>query len=438
MKHLNYFHPYSQPREKENSLTRAFMSLLRLCPPVRQGFYNMIREKAIEKIKDPEEFPSYHGLSNLESKIAAQLQKLPTSNRYLSVLISGDAVSLSRKIEPLERGKKAQYDGLFTIDDITFFIENKPSNKIDENQLCPHAKDLQASEEYYLYEFAVNLTWREILSYLNKLQEEGSASSTQSLLIDDFLNFVNEQFSTLNPFNKFHLCTNPALRHRRMHQLLEDITKEGTEIGWHRGWGLYIGTAEYPFMGKIGLNYWADSEHWTNNLSFVIADTTAQARGFFKSGDHDPNSLLELKNLRWDIRANFHIGFMQQNLVHFATVDDRTSEYLEYWKQTPIRQVKADEGEPNVFSAIDRYLDELAEKDLIIYDDAKRHEVERAFGGNMRRSTVNIRPGFFVGRNYGSEELEELDRKGALEDSVKAEINRFFNLLTGKNATFLK
>jgi len=398
----------------------------------------MIREKAIVKVEDPEEFSPYHGLSNLESKVAAQLQELPNSNRYLSILISKDEVTLNRKIEPLNRGKKAQYDGLFTIDDITFFIENKPYNNINEDQLCPHTKDLQASEEYHLYDFAVNLIWRDILSYLNKLQEEGSASDTQSQLIDDFLNFVNEKFSTLNPFNKFHLCTNPALRHRRMHQLLEEITKEGTEIGWHRGWGLYIGTAGYPFMGKIGLNYWADSEHWTNNLSFVIADTTAQARGFFKYGSHDPNSLLELKEIKWDVRPNFHIGFMQQNLVHFATDEYLNSEYLEYWKQTPIYQVKADEGEPNVFSAIDRYLKQLAEQSLIIYDEAKRHEVEKAFGGDMRRSTANIRPGFFVGRNYGSEELEILDRKNALESSMKREINRFFRLLTGKDATFLK
>ena len=132
MNHLNYFHPYTADREKENSLTRAFMSLLRLCQPIRQGFYNMIREKALLNVDDQSEFPPYYMLNSLTAEVSAQRQGLPDSSRYLSVLLSNNDIPLSKKIESISRGSTAQYDGIFTIDDLTLFIENKPYDDIDE------------------------------------------------------------------------------------------------------------------------------------------------------------------------------------------------------------------------------------------------------------------------------------------------------------------
>ena len=252
------------------------------------------------------------------------------------------------------------------------------------------------------------------------------------------MSFVNERFTSLNPFNKFHLCRTRELAHRRIHQLLETITRKGTDVGWHRGWGNYIGTPQYPYLGKIGLNYWRStgSDDWSINLSFIIADTTAPARALYQRSEVNLNNFMKLAE-EWNVNANFHIGFMQSNLVFFETDKDKLEQYIKYWATHSIKQVKANKDEPNVFTAIDDYLDELSHKGIIKYGVAQKEQVEKEFGGDKKRSTANIRPGISVGKNYKKKEVEELDKEGQLENRIKKDVIQFFDVLIKKKPDFL-
>lgn len=443
MNYLNYFQPYTSDSQKENSLTRAFMSLLRLCPLIRHGFYEMIREKALEKIPVDAEttIPPLHKLSSLDVSIDIQKQSLPQNSQYLSVLLSNDTIPLQETIKPEER--TAQYDGIFSIDNITFFIENKPYNNIGEWQLCPSNKDLVTSEgqDFFLYDFAVNVTWREIITHLNHIVEALTLDEAQKILIDDFLTYVDAIFPDLNPFDKFHLCKSQQLVQRRIESLFKAIKSEENEVLWHKGWAYYLPTPGYQYIERIGapLEYDPEKEDWHFYLTLILADTTRQARALYGNTSLNLECMLKLREKEgWEVRPDFHIGHMQRHLIYFETEPENLEKYIQYWRNNDCGQISADLGEPNVFTALDIYLKKLDQEGVIIYDEVKKAQVVEQFSGNSQRKSVNIRPGLYVGKYYPKQVAERLDKENKLEGAIIRDINYFFEMLDEVRPGFIK
>lgn len=429
-KYTNYFYPYTSISQKENSLTRAFCSLVRFIPSVAQGFYSMLHEKS----KDGLPHPSV--LSTLMYNVEMQKRNLPKSSIYVSVLITKDYTPLDIEIVPSTR--TAQYDGIFTIDDVTFFIENKPYNDIGESQLCPSEKDIDTEDNCILHKNYINLTWSEIIKWLNRLSESSHISHSEELLIDDFFSFVDNDFVNLNPFDKLHLCKSEHLVQRRLKNILMDIASEPESVGWHSKWANALPTPSYNFIGKVGIplhNY--DEENYRFHVTLIMADTIGQARPFY----HKDYNIVDMLNLNldgWKVGANFHIGFMEANIVFFETDERQREAYIHYWQKNRIPQINAYPNESNVFNALNDYLDQLASLNLIGYDSGKKEEVYKAFGGDIVRKKASIRPGFYMQKILYKKDAELLDKENKLTAVIKKEIVYVFHKLTGEYPDFIK
>ncbi len=428
--HTNYFFPYNSDAQKENSLTRAFFSLIRLVPPAGYSFYSMLQKKANGlDLTHPLE------LEDLNYQVQIQQQKLPESFKYVSVLLSNDIQDLSEEIKPVER--IAQYDAVFEIDKTCFFIENKPYNNIGNWQLCPGIKDIN-TEESEVASRAINLTWKEIITSLNKLAESSQVSDTQKQLLEDFFTFVDHLFVNLNPFDRLDRCKSEHLVQRRLEKILREISAEPESVVWHQGWANAIPTPNYPFIGKIGtpLNFGNKDDFF--RVTLIFADTVAQARPFYKDGSLNLQNLLKFNKNGWEVGANFHLGFMQANYCFMDTPEDKKAEYLEYWKNEPVKQINAGDGDPNVFNVLDHFLKDLHKKDLVIYNDKAREKVYEEFGGDKKRKKASIRPGFYAHKIFSKEEAENLDREGNLSLKIQQEVKELFFNLTGENPDFIK
>lgn len=428
--HTNYFFPYKSDAQQENSLTRAFFSLVRLVPPAGYAFYSMLHQRAEGlELAHPLE------LEDLNYQVQIQQQKLPESFKYVSVLLSNDVQNLTEEIKPVERN--AQYDAVFSVDQTCFFIENKPFNNIGNWQLCPSVQDIH-SEESEVAPKAINLTWKEIITTLNKLAESSQVSDTQKQLLEDFFTFVDTMFVDLNPFDRLDRCKSEHLVQRRLEKILREVAAEPESVLWHQGWANAIPTPSYPFIGKIGIPLNFDNEKDYFRITLIFADTVAQARPFYKDGTLELQNLLKFNKNRWNIGANFHLGFMQANYCFMATPEDQTAAYLEYWQNNPIKQINAREENPNVFEVLDNYLEELQKNDLIIYNEKARENVFYEFGGDKKRKKASVRPGFYAHKIFSREEAERLDREGKLPHLIQEEVRELFLNLTGEYPDFIK
>ncbi len=428
--HTNYFFPYSSNTQKENSLTRAFFSLVRLVPPAGYAFYSMLHKKAEDlELDHPLE------LEDLNYEVQIQQQKLPESLRYVSVLLSNDVQELTEEIKPVER--RAQYDAVFNMGKTCFFIENKPFNDITNWQLCPGSKDINLEEGEVLPK-AINLTWKEIITSLNKLAESSQISDTQKLLIDDFFTYVDTMFVNLNPFDSLNRCKSEHLVQRRLENILRDIAVDPETVNWHQGWASAIPTPSYPFIGKIGTPLDYENEKDFFRVTLIFADTVAQARPFYKNDSLNIQNLLKFNKNGWKVGANFHLGFMQANYCFIDTPGDQTAAYLEYWQTNPIQQINAREEDTNVFEVLDSYLKDLESKNLIEYHENARENVFREFGGDKKRKKASVRPGFFAHKIFSKDEAEKLDREGKLAQLIQLEVRELFFNLTGEYPNFIK
>jgi len=428
--HTNYFFPYNSDAQKENSLTRAFFSLVKLVPPAGYIFYSMLQKKA-------KGFELLHPLEleDLSYQVQIQQQKLPESFRYVSVLLSNDVQDLTEEIKPVERN--AQYDAIFSIDNTCFFIENKPYNNIGNWQLCPGRKDIN-SEESEVASKAINLTWKEIITSLNKLAESSQVSDTQKQLLEDFFTFIDTLFVNLNPFDRLDRCKSEHLVQRRLEKILREVSAEPESVVWHQGWANAIPTPNYPFIGKIGTPLNFENKDDFFHVTLIFADTVAQGRPFYQHGSLNLQNLLKFNKNGWEVGANFHLGFMQANYCFMETPADKKADYLEYWTKEPIKQINAEEGDLNVFEVLNNYLEDLHKKSLIIYNDNAREKVYDEFGGDKKRKKASIRPGFYAHKIFSKEEAEKLDREGNLSRIIQQEVRELFFNLTGKYPDFIK
>ncbi len=201
MDRLNIFNPYKDKGdEHEDVLTRNFLILLKNISSVQVAFIEMIRDKM--KTVEIESL----GLGELEiTEIRTQVHSNTfLSNlqgyRAVSVVISDDKYDGAHVVKKSNR--RAIYDGVVQCDPAWIFvIENKPFvGNIWEGQFDPNHSDVTNN---VLIEELCCLSWREIIHVLNNLIEHNMVDCLERVLIEDFLMYINEEYSWFNPYDRF-------------------------------------------------------------------------------------------------------------------------------------------------------------------------------------------------------------------------------------------
>ncbi|MBS1495093.1 MAG: hypothetical protein JST55_16425 [Bacteroidetes bacterium] len=414
MERLNYFCPYqSKSAKHEDQLTRAFMVLMKYSFHVSSLFYNYCNVEFKRSAKATE-LPSLSQLINYDWVFDTQKSDpIIDSELLVSVLITDKEFEKSNENIVADPERSARYDGIIKFGKVlTMIIEVKPqSENVWFKQLNPSRKNL--SEETKVQEIPVILQWKEIIKQLNAILELPTLNSQERFLIDDFLEFVDDFFPTLNPYDKFELCkSNKVLLLRRIENILKEIVKQDTVIDYHRGWGNIIKVGEqFKDFNQIGLILQQNDsdKSWHIELSIYFADTVSQARKFY---DKDFN-LTSFKERGWEILPNFHVSFRSQNLVYFNSKDIQT--YLDYWRnnQQNIRQYKIIE--------IRSFLEELTNKQIIVFEEKNKDELTKKFF-NTKMPTLNFCPGIGFKFQIKSDIAITMDNNNKLSSLIKEKI----------------
>jgi hypothetical protein len=282
-------------------------------------------------------------------------------------------------------------------------IENKPrSRNVWFDQLNPSKQNL--AEGINVYSNPALLEWKEIIKQLNHLKTVPTISGYETIMIDDFLDFIDDKFPHLNPYDSFYLCKrHKELLNRRIENLLKAIASNENLVKCHHGRSLsyYIQTP-YREVERICLGLSGEGNESSINLALCFGDSQRQASSFYKS---NPN-INHLQNTKWRVFPNFHVAFMTSNLLRFESED--SEHYLQFWKDNveEIHQQKKED--------VPKYLKWLVDRNVINMPKEAEEKLKKMFYDTAMQ-TLNICPGFELNYTFSISEAEELDKSGKLK-----------------------
>jgi hypothetical protein len=421
MERLNYFNPYeSKGPEHEDQLTRAYLVLLKHSSHAFFTFFEYCRNK----LELDEQKQTFSILEYIETGWTFDTQKNNPkieTDYLLSILITNEKTKCDPRVSSINRN--ARYDGIITFGEkLTMIIENKPqSTHVWFDQLNPSRKSLP--EDIIIYENPIILEWKEIIRHLNSLLSISTISGYEKIMIDDFLAFVDENFSALNPYDNFSLCkNNENLIRRRIQNILKSIAHI-LPADPHPGWGHYI-YVPFDQIKKIGLILKKDENNWKLNLELFFGNTQNQAKSFYESKP-EISKLCDLKADGWFLESNFHMSYVRTNLVWFES-EMSIEKYIKYWIKhiDLIKQKKRDE--------VEEFLNFLKENKVIVYDDNKKNEIKDIL---KNRETLNICPEFYMSFSISSKEAMEKDaiKNGKASKLMRDISNKFKEALSSVN-----
>lgn len=420
MSHINYFRPYeSKKPHHEDQLTRAYLVLLRYSYHALVAFYDYCRESQLH-CQDNLKLPAITG--QLSSDWIFETQKRnPEINTALlySVLITDKEIEKLQKHNVEASDRNAVYDGIITIgNEITFVIEVKPhSENAWFNQLNPSRENL--SEDTTVISSPIQLQWKEIVGGLSKTLSSSTISAQEKIMINDFLEFIDDNFWYLNPYDNFATCKNfEGLLYRRTENVLKKIAINTTLVNEHRSWGYYIDTSSvFDEIHQLGFILFFDSANskWHVSLVMAFADIMSQAREFYLK-DIDYSRL----GKGWNVEPNFHVSFRGSGLVWFNSPD--LNKYIQYWKSNTgeIKQRSKDD--------VINVLDDLHKKGIIIFDQSKRDQMhEKYFKYSM--SVLNFCPGLKLVYEIKAEDAIQMDKNNEFINFLRDRIIEGFSII---------
>jgi hypothetical protein len=359
LERLNYFHPFqSKSPWHEDQLTRAFLVVVRLVPLALFVFLDLVRDKQ-EAQGAANKLPSMTELLTSDFKLYTQTSSVPQSaGRLVSVLMTDENWTPENAVQNSDRG--ARYDGVLCFDPTWIIvIENKPYSKNiwaeQVNPCLPEPNEIEIGED----EKAVVLLWADVVKRLTALLDVNAVGGAERHLIEDFLEFVDDHFDYLNPYDTFGHCkSSRMLMERRCKRILESIAPE--RVQWQQEWSTwYIElTPSYPVkMCGLYPEGAADDVH-SIELAMYPGDTMNQARAFFNYlALHGADRFSNLRNSNWTVEPNFHFSFIRRGLGHKVTTLLSLDDYLRYWMPPrTIEQVFPDEQE-SFRSVLMRFVD---------------------------------------------------------------------------------
>jgi len=417
MERLNYFHSYtSKQPSHEDQLTRAYMVLLRYSFHSFISFLDFCQGRV--KTKKYAEALSPKNAIQLNWSLQTQKSNPRIDSEYLfSVLITDNKMD-NGKNQVKKSERNATYDGVVRIGmETTIIVEVKPkSSNVWFDQLNPSRKNL--GEETEVVPTPILLQWREIITQLNNILNLSTLSAQEEMMINDFLEFVDEYYPGLNPYESLAQCKNiEQLLFKRIGHILEGVARNKEDVTIHRGWGNIINIEDkFSEIYQIGLilKYNPDNQVWHLELSLLFADTVGQARSFYQRKDI---AWKELQDMKWEIRPNFHFSFRSQGLVWFSSKD--VPKYIDHWQNNSdsIRQYKRNE--------VNGLISKLSKLN-IINRTALQDKLMRDKFYKTKMSKLNMCPGFGFIYSISASQAIELDNKRELSDFIRKKITELF------------
>jgi hypothetical protein len=369
---------------------------------VQVAFLDLIREeqlsKGITRVIPP--LSAMRNSVEVETQVGTISQSTGT---LISILLTNERWVTSEAVKVSER--RARYDGVIYFDpDWIISIENKPwSANVWEGQLFPN---LSPKSEVEVSPVPVILTWDSVIERLGGIRSQGLLDWTEAALVDDFLEFLDENFKFLNPYKSFGVCeSDKYLLSKRCSAILHEIAPGA--VRYHRGHADYISISSgparqlylYPVKDGILLGFWP-------------GDTVSQAREYFAVTDKD--SFLALAHKGWTVEPNLHFSYRASNLV-WAETQLSVRDYFDLWNchKERIRQFKRDDSQ---FQSL---FHELRDERLISDEDLPK--LIKQFL-ESKRDHLNVCPGFKVMFQWSLTEAEQADAAGKFLCEVKSKM----------------
>lgn len=422
MNHLNIFNAYKhKSNNHEDELTRSFLILVKNIPMVQVIFFEMIRKEMNEE--NIESIAS--GDLNVE-EIYTQLSDnndvftsgMVDGRTLVSIIISDDKFEGEASVKQDDR--KARYDGVALCSPSwLFIIENKPSKEnIWTGQLNPNIPE---GIDIKIVEKPCCLSWRGILSGLSLLMQNSMVNGIEKILVEDFIEYVDNEYSWLNPYTTFEVCKGNTylLDKRCILAMFKFIIKgKNNDVMYHRGWKHYIESGRNTIK-QIALDSSKNGDDWNITVWLHAGDTMSAAKESLDKMDID--NLLKLKAHGFDVKSNFHIAYRSSNLLWFSG-SLLLEDYLKYWKKEykNLRQIKRNE-----FTS---YFDNMENIGIIVAEDRSRIQ-EKIMNKNY--PNLNICPGFTITYTWDSKTAINLDRLGKFDKDFIQKVTDVFNVIGG-------
>jgi hypothetical protein len=261
--------------------------------------------------------------------------------------------------------------------------------------------------------------------------QQDAVGGAERLMMHDLLEFINANFSYLNPFESLALCkSNPELIQMRIESLLKEVVNFEDQVQYHRGWAWYISVEDVPGIQQIGLILEnPGTPEWHLKLFLGFADTVNQARSFF-TRELQIELIEVLRKRKWGAVGNFHLSYMQQHLLWYPTDDPKVADYLRYWlaNSDGIGQYPTWE--------IESFLAKLFDEAVLRDEPQQRIELKEKLLSTNRK-TVNVAPGFVLAYVWSKDQAEQLDQLGQLAKDIARKICDGFRIM-GEEPSFVK
>ena len=422
MNHLNLFNPYrNKLNSHEDELTRNFLILVKNIPLIQVIFFvlikNEMKEINVDSIIDGDLFVEdiYTQLSSNNSLFSSPLLEGRT---LISIIISDDKLEDNVKVKNDTR--QARYDGVITANPSwLFIIENKPSKEnIWTRQLNPNIPE---DSDITIVEEPCCLSWRAIISKLNVILQKNMVNGLEYIMIENFIEYVDNEYHWLNPYTNFDLCKgNIYLLNKRCIAIMEssNLCHKDTTVKYHKGWRHYIESGKNTIK-QISLDANAHQSSWTINLWLYAGDTMNSSKEVYEKLNID--GLLKLQEQGFKVEPNFHISYRSSNLLWFKG-NLNLSEYLTYWKKEykTLKQIKRSEfGE---------FFNKLIESQNMLKEEMDTVQ-EKILSKNYDK--LNICPGIKITYLWESEEAIKLDKSKKFEKEFKSKVLMAFDTLGG-------
>lgn len=401
--HLNAFEPYvSKPAHHEDALTRGFLLVLRGVPVAHAAWLELVHRA--HRAAGGDGVPPFHELgtpsvqmqtAHLDDEVDRVVSVVQTDEVYFK---DGDVVASKRR-QVLD-GVVAYAQGLAIV------VENKPRREdIWDGQL-----DINLPPDVTLDRKAACVTWKDIVSAWGGLLEAGHLGSAESVLLGDFLAYVEDHFPLLSPYSTVGQCGENVERlKRRCRTLLQEIAGED-RVAYHRGWSWFIRLEGNQSAKQIGMIPMRGSEGISLSIEFCPGDTMLQARRLYTTCDL--GEILALEGQGWTIRPNQHVSHMTLNLLWTHTTVS-TKDYWRFWaaNQDLLEQVPRARFEEMFARFVKEGL--ATEADRAAYD---------AKVIATKRQSYNLCPGLVMRWAKSLDDAAVLDRRGQLVSELRSAI----------------
>lgn len=422
MDHLNIFNAYkNKANHHEDELTRSFLILVKNVPIVSVMFFEMVKRhlnhSGIDSIANGELFIEeiFTQLSNSNNLFSSEKIE---GRKLVSIIISDDKLDSEVKVKNDDR--KARYDGVILASPSwLFIIENKPSKEnIWLGQLNPN---IEEEIDVTILEEPCCLSWREIMSNLSSLIQNKMVNGAEEMLLDDFIEYVDHEYSWINPYNNFSICKDHTfLLNKRCQSVMGNfnINNEYPEVKYHRGWKHYIESGKNTIK-QIALDAKEIDSDWELNVWLHAGDTMGASRKVFE--ELDIKKLMNLESLGFKLSKNFHIAYRSSNLLWFnGTLS--FEDYIKFWKNRykNLKQIKRSE--------FTLFFDEMEKNQMIVSEDRSIIK-EKILDKNYDK--LNICPGFLIRYSWTKEEAIRLDKTNLFEKDFQEKVNAAFDVMGG-------